>query len=426
MYQSTTNRELVLVTSGNLALVAAGTALTTISATHDCCGGLPTVTTFYNIRPGQLGVYDANTNLAVAADDITQLRGNIFFAVGVDNDGDGITDDIITIPGDILNTCSIKRATSEPYRAPSVEIVDFLFDCAECGGEYVLGIEVKDNRMRRFYQQQRDPQDVYAIKLDCCADCEGVTPEVTCASIVDAFQCEYRRKAKQPHSPLFQYPFYDISETPEEDLTVTINEGCDNEEEKTFTCGIRVTGLAVDRICNCFDPELFKTYMGGSKICIYPKSGFGCGNHFVNVVQTLEFGEGMGDVIMHRELINNQNARGRGKTRYHWDSPDKITPNRYTELNQTTNAVCAANYCQYVFEYDGVAYSTGLQSNHVAKFRAIVAVPTAEAVTQASFEAVINPYLIKRNCVIGPISCSEDKDQTIGENTIPEEEGEGG
>ena len=421
MYQSTTNRELVMVISGNRGLVVAGTALTTHVATADCCGGLPTVTTVYNLFPGQLGVYDANTNLAVTAGDIDQLRGNIYFAVGVDNDGDGVSDDVIKVPGDIINTCSLTRATAEPYRAPQVEIVDFLFDCAECGGEYVLGIEVKDNMLRRFYKQQHDPQDIYAVKIDCCENCDEELPVVTCSAIVDAIQCEYRRKAKQAHSPMFQYPYYDISETPNEDLTVTLNEGCDNEEEKTFTCGIRITGIAPDRNCNCFDPELFKTYMAGSKICVYPKSGFSCGNYFVNVTQTLEYGEGQGDVIQHRELINNQNSRGRSGTRYHYDSMDTITPGRYTEIAQSTLTDCAANYCQYILEYDVPAYSTGLQANHAAKARVIIAVPTASAVTQAAFEAVINPYLLERGCIIGPISCATDKDQTVGENTIPRE-----
>lgn len=410
MYQSTTNRELVMVTSGNQALVAPGTALTTHTSTPDCCGGLPTVTTTYNILPGQLGVFDANTRKAVTADEITQLRGNIFFAVGVDKDGDGTTDDIISVPGDVINTCGITRATAEPYRASQTEIVDLLFDCAECGGEYIFGIEVKDNMLRRFYQQQRDPQDIYAVKLNCCGDCEGEEPAITCSAIVDAVQCEYNRRKKQPHSPLFTFPYYTITETPEESLTVTLNGGCPDEEEKTFTCGIRVTGIAPQRICNCFDPELFKTYKAGSKICIYPKSGFNCGTYYVNTVQTLIYSEGGGDEIQHRELINNQSSRGRGTTRYHWDSEDYITPGKYTDLNQTTNAVCATNYCQYILEYDNNSYSTGLQAYHAAKMRVIIAVPTASATTQAAFEAIINPYLIERNCIIGPITCAGDQD----------------
>lgn len=415
MYQSTTNRELVLVTSGNQALVAPGTALTTHTSTPDCCGGLPTVTTTYNILPGQLGVFDANTRKAVTADDLTQLRGNIFFAVGVDTNGDNTTDDIITVPGDVINTCSITRATAEPYRAHKAEIVDFLFDCATCGGEYVFAIEVKDNMLRRFYQAQRDPQDVYAVKVDCCPDCEGELPTVTCEKIVDAVLCEYNRRKKQPHSQYFTYPYYTITATPEIDRTVTV--GCgDDEKRKTFTCGIRVTGITPTRVCNCYDPELFKTYKPGSKICIYPKSGFNCGDHFLNVKQTLVFAEGQGDEVQHRELINNQSARGRGNTRYHWDSEDLITPGKYTGINQTTNAVCSSNYCQYILEYDAPSYSTGLQSYHAAKMRVIIAVPTASGTTQAAFEAIINPYLIERNCIIGPITCAGDQDQKEGEN----------
>ena len=148
----------VLVTKGNQSLAAKDSTLDSLA-------------------DGQLGVFNASTNLAI---DATAAGVKDFYlAVGVDNDGDGTIDSVNFSAGQAIQKANIRDYTFKPHSASRPMIVDITDYVAECDTEYAIKFEFRNMQvyMRQGYNAFAK---TFAVKTDCCTGSEtGSNLELT-------------------------------------------------------------------------------------------------------------------------------------------------------------------------------------------------------------------------------------------------------
>lgn len=136
----------VLVTSGNQALLTAGQAVDSLAV-------------------GQLGCFDANTNLSV-----TTAVKDFYFAVGLDKDGDTVMDDIRTSAGQYIQRSRIAALSYKPHTAGRPHVMKVQDYLAQCDTDYAVKVEFRNSRI---YSGQGFNQftKTFAVRTGCCDDC---------------------------------------------------------------------------------------------------------------------------------------------------------------------------------------------------------------------------------------------------------------
>lgn len=183
--------EAILATYGNLPLVAAGTDIFIQTKARTA--------PFINVLPGQGVFYDPVTNKAVTGAGVTQaVYKRLVFAVGIDTNGDGMTDILRKPFGDEFRACAVNAATAEPPRCGVPEIVDVLFKCTKLDEPYTLSISIEDDQTQNEFPFNRPANYTYTAELrsDNCVGCttEEQADKVACA-LVDAITLESYRNA---------------------------------------------------------------------------------------------------------------------------------------------------------------------------------------------------------------------------------------
>lgn len=195
-----TVNQLVLVTSGNRAMVTAGTALITT------VGGKVK----RNLLGGQL--FAANRHTLVAIDNTTLAASNVndlIFGVGIDKDGDGLAESWRSIN---LAGFGIATLEAEPPRCGLPGIKDFLFKCTDFEEFYNLDIEVQNNLTRSFMPMHRGDRFSVGIDTDASSGCQDCTAEHNCKEIACKIQDFFNQKILEKY-PNWKpgnrnFPFY--------------------------------------------------------------------------------------------------------------------------------------------------------------------------------------------------------------------------
>ena len=189
-----TNRQNILVTSGDQGLVANGTKL------FNADGSL-------NINPGQLGIFNAKTHTAINAGAIS--GGNEYYiAVGIDADGDGIAETIRKSAGEEISKCGIDAAQVKAPTEECPEIWDFVFDCMECNTDYALKVQVEGVEWMPYFANQHLPTFTFNTFTECCAECEEETPTYSCSTFVADIISQVTQTANEAANLIDQqYPF---------------------------------------------------------------------------------------------------------------------------------------------------------------------------------------------------------------------------
>jgi hypothetical protein len=149
-----------------------------------------------SLMPGQLGIFSSKTHKAVDATNIA-AQDNIYIAIGMDMDGDGVSDQIRKVAGENLNKRQISKVSAEPPRGACPEIQDFMFDCTDCGTDYGIKIQVDSTDLHLYaapYQLFTYPVNIIT---DPCDDCtEDCTPTAhACEEIVCKLIDQINRKS---------------------------------------------------------------------------------------------------------------------------------------------------------------------------------------------------------------------------------------
>lgn len=180
---SNVTRENLLVAKGNYGLPTLNTPL------YQTDGSI-------SLMPGQLGIFSSKTHKAVDATNIA-AQDNIYIAIGMDMDGDGVSDQIRKVAGENLNKRQISKVSAEPPRGACPEIQDFMFDCTDCGTDYGIKIQVDSTDLHLYaapYQLFTYPVNIIT---DPCDDCtEDCTPTAhACEEIVCKLIDQINRKS---------------------------------------------------------------------------------------------------------------------------------------------------------------------------------------------------------------------------------------
>lgn len=157
----------VLVTKGNKALAAEGTKVDALA-------------------DGQLGIFDANTNLAVSA-----AVKKFYLAVGVDSDGDGVVDNIAASAGQEIQKDNFRDFTYKPHTAARDMVFDIIgYDDVKCDTDYAVKFEFRNAQIyaRQGYNQFAK---TFAIRTACCeaGSTTGTVADLT-AKLVEALNAD--------------------------------------------------------------------------------------------------------------------------------------------------------------------------------------------------------------------------------------------
>lgn len=309
----------VLVTSGNLAMVAAGTTLFP-APTAD---GFSSV----NAQPGQLFAADPNT--LVAVDNTTLSASNIdklIFGVAIDSDGDGVADTYRSVAGDALYGAYIDALEAEPPVCGLPAIKDFLFKCTDVDSSYSIKIALENNLTRSYYPLNRGEEFVLTADTNdpACTSCSTThdCSEVACR-LVDSF---YR-------TGLDQYPDW---RQPKKNFPVKVHRLFDKDYEFCLTpegntCDdclavpainiIRIGGVTPTALTNTINPgdntqtlipqlkrvvAQINTVLDGLGYATISRGTGGCCpvKLLVNTCQTFEIGHDDGETVTYLTPCN--------------------------------------------------------------------------------------------------------------------------
>lgn len=123
-----------------------------------------------NLGGGQLGIFDADTNEAVNPFMLSNLTKKVYFAVGIDTNGDFGTDDFRFSAGQYIERGQVKDVSTQPYNAGSPMVVSIGNYKAKADTEYGIRVEFRNakiNRIQGFNQFSK----AYLVKTPCAQDC---------------------------------------------------------------------------------------------------------------------------------------------------------------------------------------------------------------------------------------------------------------
>ena len=117
-----------------------------------------------NLANGQLGIFNASTNLAITS--IGTVK-EFYFAVG--NTVNGVSDPRFSA-GQLIQRRNVVGSTSEDYVAGSPMKITVGNFKAECDTEYGVRVEFRNSRINRI-QGYNQFSKAYMVTTPCCDDC---------------------------------------------------------------------------------------------------------------------------------------------------------------------------------------------------------------------------------------------------------------
>jgi hypothetical protein len=124
--------------------------------------------TLEDLEVGQIGVFDADTNLAVNA--ASAPVREFFIAVGVDPAATGSVTDIDKSAGQTIQTKGIRSYNFRAHTASRPQIVEVTGYTAKCDTDYALKLEMRNAEIYRRQGANQFSQ-TYAVRTETCADC---------------------------------------------------------------------------------------------------------------------------------------------------------------------------------------------------------------------------------------------------------------
>ena len=361
----------LLVTKGNQAVLAKDKKVT-------------------ELAPGQIGVFNYDTNLSITAAD--PAPKNFYMAVGVDA-GDGTTGDIMKSAGSHVQGKNIAFYSFRPYtpgRPMKVVLKDFT---ANCDTQYGVKIELRnqDIYMTQGYVQFTK---TYAMKTSCCNDCVPTCPsgdanEITKQLLINVANdptglVKARALARQPlvvatHGVSKAYAKGDV--VTDADLTAIMV----FNKTKTAIADMVFTDIEFETVgskANDFN-SVNLDYKGTRQtVAIITKvDGFEC-TGVVETTQTAVFEEGAGYDLKQMEYFT------KGWT----ESPYRVSTVNSLADNRTFNTDAAQKYDVFALTYDQFSLGGWLEYFH--NQATVLAIPTADATTRAGIVAILDKIAV--------------------------------
>ena len=346
----------VLVTKGNQAVLAAGNEVT-------------------DLLPGQAGVFSFESNLSI---DGTVPTRNFYVAVGLDEDGDGVTDNIRKSAGSHIQTRNIAFYSYRPFEAGRPMILEFKNFKTKCGEQYGIAIEFRNQQIYRTqgYVQFKVNYVVEGICCDgCSTGCESGDDNLIAKKLVDAINNDPRGFVK---AEMFNTTTNAVVTDYDAFVAANLAVNTDSNLANDVKLGIRLTSIPqkINKYMG-IDTKYFhmrETFLVPSKLI-----GFECNGEF-SVKQTAKVTQGLGYDIQYLEYL----AGG-------WNgNPGPYRTYKVNGLAKPITYVAETNkqYGILALTYD--QFSVGGWLEYLNNEASIIAIPQTDSVTRASLLGVID------------------------------------
>lgn len=366
------------------------------------------------LAPGQIGVFNYDTNLSIAAAD--PAPKNFYMAVGVDA-GDGTTGDIMKSAGSHVQGKNIAFYSFRPYtpgRPMKVVLRDFT---AECETEYGVKIELRnqDIYMTQGYVQFTK---TYAMKTSCCNDCVPTCPsgdsnEITKQLLINVANdptglIKAKAIARQPlvaltHGTSKAYAKGDVVTDADLNALMVYNKTKTVIADMVFTdIEFETTGMKTQDF-----NSVNTSYKGPRQtIALITKvDGFKC-TGVVETTQTAVYEEGAGYDLKQMEYFT------KGWT----ESPYRVSTVNSLADNRIFNTDAAQKYDVFALTYDQFSLGGWLEYYH--NQASVLAIPTADATTRAGIVAILDKIAVAQTIEpLAPASAAAVASPTTIERT---------
>ena len=346
----------VLVTKGNQAVLAAGNEVT-------------------DLLPGQAGVFSFESNLSI---DGTVPTRNFYVAVGLDEDGDGVTDNIRKSAGSHIQTRNIAFYSYRPFEAGRPMILEFKDFKTSCGEQYGIAIEFRNQQIYRTqgYVQFKVNYVVEGICCDgCSTGCQSGDDNLVAKKLVDAINNDPRGFVK---AEMFNTTTNAVVTDYDAFVAANATVNNDADPDNDVKLGVRITSIPqkINKYMG-IDTKYFhmrETFLVPSKLI-----GFECNGEF-SVKQTAKVTQGLGYDIQYLEyLAGGWNGNPGPYRTYKVNGLAK--PITYVAETNTQYGILALTYDQF---------SIGGWLEYLNNEASIIAIPQADSVTRASLLGVID------------------------------------
>lgn len=340
---------------------------------------------------GQLGIFDANTQLSVDA--TSNSPREFFLAVGLDRDGDATQDDINVSAGQYIQRGGVVTYNFREHTAAQpmiVEVADYL---AECDTTYALKVEFRNQQIYRT-QGHNQFTKTYAIKTDCCDTCETcysadaneITLKMVAEINLDESQLVTAKAVTRQAVTIVTHSTSadlaegdDISDADIAALIAFNALSTTADEDKVYTDIVLTTNsLAINSFCSVnlkyFNPR-------GTVIITSLVDGFNC-NATVTTLQEIAFEEGNGYDIIQKEYHAAGNAQ---------NQPYVASDSTGVPIEFDTFADKNEKYDQFTLEWDFSSQMEG--TPYLNQLMTIIAVPNGNTTARNSIAAVLDKIL---------------------------------
>ena len=346
----------VLVTKGNQAVLAAGNEVT-------------------DLLPGQAGVFSFESNLSI---DGTVPTRNFYVAVGLDEDGDGVTDNIRKSAGSHIQTRNIAFYSYRPFEAGRPMILEFKDFKTKCGEQYGIAIEFRNQQIYRTqgYVQFKVNYVVEGVCCDgCSTGCESGDDNLVAKKLVDAINNDPRGFVK---AEMFNTTTNAVVTDYDAFVAANLVVNTDANLTNDVKLGVRITSIPqkINKYMG-IDTKYFhmrETFLVPSKLI-----GFECNGEF-SVKQTAKVTQGLGYDIQYLEYLAGGWNGNPGPYRT-YKVNDLAKPITYVAETNTQYGILALTYDQF---------SIGGWLEYLNNEASIIAIPQADSVTRASLLGVID------------------------------------
>jgi hypothetical protein len=348
------------------------------------------------LAPGQIGVFDRNTDLAI--DGSTPIK-DFFIAVGLDKDGDTVTDDMNYSAGQMIQLRNIKEYTYRPHTAAQPMIVKLEGYTAECETEYGIKLEFRNQDVynRQGYVQFVKP---YTYTTGCCDNCDSGCPsgdanEVT-LGLIDVINNDSEglviaeATARQDltiatHGTSQNYSAGDVMTQADVEALIVFNEA--NPGSEVYS-DLQITSIPLKTVAFCNINLGYKyprfTILIPSKVRGFDQNvaGFDCTGTF-SIVQNAAAEEGNGYDVQQKEY-NSGGQHGN-------PGPYRTSLSTGVAFNVEYYADKTEKYDQFVLTYD--QFSVSGWQEHLNNLATLIAIPATETTTSTGLAAILDGLL---------------------------------
>lgn len=355
------------------------------------------------LLPGQLGFFDYETNLSVTPG-IPSTHKRVYMAVGVDTDGDGITDNVQKSAGEYIETQRVHDVTIKCPDQCYGEIIQIQPFNIKGETEYILKIMLENESVSKLYGKNL-PIFSYHVKTGCCESSSicSCTDHMICNQLVYDMVAAINLDL----GTLVEAVLWDTTNNIE--IEAEDFEDWVNDSDNVDAClAIRLTSNceAIKNYCQ-INYNYVKLRAYNMTVSFMQAGNIQTSSATITTIQDLQYPQGQGYDIQQLEY----EAGG-------WNGK----PGLYRQLEMvggphgdfTVNAVRNLEYIQIIIAHDALSV-VGNAREYVNDMRTILCVPCANLSDMIALVNAINAWLAlhaNHLMITLPANCCEEESES--------------